>query len=249
MTARLLGPGDAALWRALWAEALAEAPDAFARRAEGSPQAAPAALAARLASLRAFVWEVSAEPGPQAAAGAPATPLPAGAAGPHAAGRTGFRSGVPEPQRTEPDRPGSRLPGSGVSEAAAPGSRRSEPLLPGSHPPGSGLPGAAAPPAVAGPPEPVACALWCRDGDPTQPRRGWVEAVFVRRHARGRGLAGRLLDVLADDARIHGVEELWLEVGRNNAAARAAYARAGFVAARLPASRADEIALRRRLGA
>lgn len=166
MTARLLGPGDAALWRTLWAEALAEAPTAFARRPEGSAAARPEAVAARLASLRAFVWEA---PG-----------------------------AVPE---RGPD--------------PAPGA--------------------------------LACALWCRDDDPSAPHRGWIEAVFVRPHARGRGLAGRLLEALAADARAHGVRELWLEVGRANAAALAAYARAGFAVAPAPAGRADEIALCRRL--
>ena len=175
MTARLLGPADAALWRALWAEALAEAPEAFARRAQNSPAASPEATAARLTSLRAFVWQ----------------------------------------------------------EAAAAGQS--------SH----GLP--ASLPAAASAPEALACALWCRETDPALPRRGWVEAVFVRPHARGRGLAARLLDALAEDARAHGIRELWLEVGRANAPALAAYARAGFAPAPAPASRADEIALCRAL--
>lgn len=151
MTARLLGPGDAALWRALWAEALAAAPQAFARRSGDDPEV----LAARLAAVRPFVWECAA---------------PCGA-------------------------------------------------------------------------EAVACALWRRDDDPSASRRGWVEAVFVRPASRGRGIAARLIAALAADARSHGVAELWLEVGRDNAPARAAYARAGFGPAPTPAARADEIAL------
>lgn len=155
MTARLLGPADAQLWRALWAEALAEMPAAFARRdAEAStltPEVLKARRAAVLASVRAFVWET---------------------------------------------------------------------------------------------PDPVGCALWCRDADPARPRRGWVEAVFVRRFARGAGIAPRLLAALAEDARAHGIAELWLEVGRDNAAAHAAYARAGFLPAPDPAGRDSEIALR-----
>lgn len=159
MSARLLGPEDAALWAAFWAEALADAPWAFAARGED----APVRTAAEIASIRAFVWE---------------GPGPAG------------------------------------SDAGA----------------------------VA-----LACALWCRDTDPARDRRGWVEAVFVRPAARGRGIAARLIAALAADARAHGIEELWLEVGCDNLAARAAYARAGFAAAPEPASLPGETAMRLRL--
>ena len=158
MTARLLGPADAQLWRALWAEALAETPAAFARRDADGPALSVEVLEARraavLASVRAFVWET---------------------------------------------------------------------------------------------PDPVACALWCRDADPALPGRGWVEAVFVRRFSRGQGIAARLLAALAADAHAHGIAELWLEVGTDNAAARAAYARAGFTPAPAPAGRSSELALRLRL--
>lgn len=196
MTARLLGPDDAALWRVLWTEALAEAPAAFARRPEGSPQAAEAAVAARLASLRAFVWE--------ACGGTSGT----GAGG---CGRAGDRHTGDGPDALD-----------GHAAAAA-----------------AGLPH----------PQALACALWCRDADPTHRRRGWVEAVFVRRHARGRGIAVRLLAALAEDARAAGMAELRLEVGRANAPARAAYARAGYAPLAVPASRPDEIMLGLRLEA
>lgn len=160
MTARLLGPDDALLWRALWAEAQAEVPGAFACRPQDSDADSPGAVAARRASVRPFVWELA------------------------------------------------------DAEAA------------------------------------VACALWCPDGDPVRAeRRGRVEAVFVRRHVRGRGIAGRLLAALIEDARAHGIVELWLEVGRGNAAALSAYVRAGFTPATVPAARAGELAMRRRLDA
>jgi ribosomal protein S18 acetylase RimI-like enzyme len=151
VTARLLGPADAHLWRALWAEALAEVPEAFARRSGDAPRTAAVAVA----GIRAFVWERATPEGAEA----------------------------------------------------------------------------------------VACALWVRDRDPGRPRRGWVEAVFVRRHVRGQGIVARLIGVLAADARAHGMAELWLEVRADNAAARAAYGRAGFAPAPCPAGRAGEIAL------
>ena len=109
----------------------------------------------------------------------------------------------------------------------------------------------------------LASALWCRDGDPDRPDRGWVEAMYVVPAARGRGLAGRLLDALAADAAACGMAELWLEVGRANTPAWRAYARAGFRPATIPtpdpgpnpapdpptdpAKRCDAIALMRRL--
>jgi len=190
VSARLLGPADAALWRVLWTEALAEAPAAFARRPEGSPEAAEAAVAARLASLRAFVWEAGAARDGSGTGGA---------------GRAGGESDAVE---------------AGAAAATA------------------GLPH----------PQALACALWCRDADPALRHRGWVQAVFVRRHARGRGLAVRLLAALAEDACAAGMTELRLEVGRANAPARAAYARAGYAPVAAAAGRPDEIVLGLRLG-
>lgn len=69
---------------------------------------------------------------------------------------------------------------------------------------------------------------WVRDRDAGAPGRGWVEAVFVRPEARGRGLAAALLAELARDAAAAGMRELWLEVGLRNRAARAVYLKAGF---------------------
>lgn len=137
LSVRRLAPGDAALWQAIWAEARATDPAAFAPRPGDDPAAAPDALAARLASARAFVWQ---------------------------------------------------------DEAG----------------------------------HPRACALWCRDHDPAEPRRGWIEAMFVAPGLRGRGIAAQLIAAMAEDARAEGVAELWLEVRRDNRAAQAAYARAGF---------------------
>ena len=157
MTARRLGPADAALWAHPWTAAQADAPTAFAPRRERSPTAA----AARRASARAFVWE----------------------------------------------------------EAGSP----------------------------------LAWGLWCRDPDRAHPRRGWIEGVFVAPEARGCGLAARLIDAMAADAAAAGMEELWLEVGEANHAARAAYARAGFApasgAAAPPGRGTGEVALRRSLAA
>lgn len=74
----------------------------------------------------------------------------------------------------------------------------------------------------------LAGAQWVRDRDVGSPPRGWVEAVFVRPEARGRGLAAALLGALARDAAAAGMAELWLEVGARNRPARDLYLRAGF---------------------
>jgi ribosomal-protein-alanine N-acetyltransferase len=56
-----------------------------------------------------------------------------------------------------------------------------------------------------------------------------ILTLSVLPEARGRGLAGRLTAAAADIARAAGVERLFLEVSEDNGAARALYARAGFV--------------------
>ncbi|HEX7786543.1 MAG TPA: GNAT family N-acetyltransferase [Methylomirabilota bacterium] len=57
---------------------------------------------------------------------------------------------------------------------------------------------------------------------------GEIKRMYVRPAFRGRGLAKRLLDHLADYARIHGVETLRLETGIHQHAAINLYEQVGF---------------------
>ena len=59
--------------------------------------------------------------------------------------------------------------------------------------------------------------------------RAWLVAVYVAPGARGAGLLGELVAACADWARQQGADELVLEVHEDNARARAAYAKLGFV--------------------
>jgi ribosomal protein S18 acetylase RimI-like enzyme len=62
-----------------------------------------------------------------------------------------------------------------------------------------------------------------------------VRQVMVHPQARGQGLARALVAALVDDARVHGVETLTLDVRGNNHAAMALYETFGFqVAGRFP---------------
>lgn len=58
--------------------------------------------------------------------------------------------------------------------------------------------------------------------------RGFVDDLYVRPAARGRGAAAALLGALRDAARERGVRALHVEVGPDNDVARRVYARAGF---------------------
>ena len=72
--------------------------------------------------------------------------------------------------------------------------------------------------------EPVATAVgFVEDG------RAWLAAVYVTPAERGRALLARLLEPVAAWARGQGCAELVLEVHEDNARARSAYARLGFV--------------------
>lgn len=68
----------------------------------------------------------------------------------------------------------------------------------------------------------TATGLVQRDGDVT------VVAMYVAPEARGRGVAERLLDVLAAAARERGAQRLTLHVTGGNRAAARCYARYGF---------------------
>jgi GNAT superfamily N-acetyltransferase len=69
-------------------------------------------------------------------------------------------------------------------------------------------------------------------GDPEEHRPGTRDLIsmWVSPTVRGRGVAGQLIDAVAGWARDDGAAELHLWVVTGNAAARAAYVRAGFVA-------------------
>ena len=66
--------------------------------------------------------------------------------------------------------------------------------------------------------------------DEGRPRSRELISMWVSPAARGRGLAARLIDVVADWAGADGADELSLWVVLGNASAQAAYDRAGFVA-------------------
>jgi GNAT superfamily N-acetyltransferase len=64
----------------------------------------------------------------------------------------------------------------------------------------------------------------------TRPGSRDLVSMWVSPDVRGRGIAARLIDAVANWARADGAGELHLWVVVGNAAARAAYDRAGFVA-------------------
>jgi RimJ/RimL family protein N-acetyltransferase len=77
--------------------------------------------------------------------------------------------------------------------------------------------------------EPIGMAVGLHDED-TRPGSRDLVSMWVFPAVRGRGVAGRLIDAVADRARADGARELHLWVVVGNAAARAAYDRAGFIA-------------------
>ena len=58
--------------------------------------------------------------------------------------------------------------------------------------------------------------------------RGFVDDLYVRPTARGRGAGAELLTAAREEAVRRGVRALHVEVGPDNAVARRVYARAGF---------------------
>lgn len=66
------------------------------------------------------------------------------------------------------------------------------------------------------------------DRDAGQPQRGWVLSVYVTPIARGAGIGTALLAAVIAEARARGLQELFLDVGRDNPPARALYAGKGF---------------------
>jgi GNAT superfamily N-acetyltransferase len=66
-------------------------------------------------------------------------------------------------------------------------------------------------------------------GRPARPGRALVVAVYVRPSHRGRGTLESLMDAAAQWARDAGEAELQLDVHEDNAPARRAYTRLGFV--------------------
>src|SRR5215217_5646221 len=58
--------------------------------------------------------------------------------------------------------------------------------------------------------------------------RGFVDDLYVRPEARGRGVAAALLGAVREASGALGVRALHVEVGPDNATARRLYARAGF---------------------
>ena len=58
--------------------------------------------------------------------------------------------------------------------------------------------------------------------------RGFIDDLFVRPSARGRGIANALLEAMTADCVARGVRALSVEVGPDDDAARRVYARAGL---------------------
>ena len=58
--------------------------------------------------------------------------------------------------------------------------------------------------------------------------RGFIDDLFVRPAARGRGVAGALIDAVVADAAVRDVRALLVEVGPVNDAGHRAYDKAGF---------------------
>jgi predicted GNAT family acetyltransferase len=69
----------------------------------------------------------------------------------------------------------------------------------------------------------TATGLWQGDGDMM------IVAMYVVPHARGRGLAVRLVDEIAEAAMVGGGRRLLLDLAEGNAAAERSYRRYGFV--------------------
>jgi GNAT superfamily N-acetyltransferase len=59
--------------------------------------------------------------------------------------------------------------------------------------------------------------------------RGFVDDLFVRPQARGRGVAGALIDAVVADCRARDVRALLVEVGPDNGPGRRVYEKAGLV--------------------
>jgi GNAT superfamily N-acetyltransferase len=78
-------------------------------------------------------------------------------------------------------------------------------------------------------PEPVGLAIGFADED-TRPGSRDLVSMWVAPAVRGRGVAGQLIEAVAEWARADGTQELQLWVVVGNSSARAAYDRAGFVA-------------------
>ncbi len=64
--------------------------------------------------------------------------------------------------------------------------------------------------------------VW-RDGDDA-----WLEDVYVRGEAQGKGLGRALTEAAVEQARERGAKRIQLDVEEENATARAVYEKAGF---------------------
>jgi GNAT superfamily N-acetyltransferase len=78
-------------------------------------------------------------------------------------------------------------------------------------------------------PDPVGMAIGFADAQ-TRPGSRDLVSMWVSPAVRGRGVAGQLIESVAEWARADGAHELHLWVVVGNSSARAAYGRAGFVA-------------------
>lgn len=74
----------------------------------------------------------------------------------------------------------------------------------------------------------------------------WLEDLFVRAAARGRGVGRALLDVVVERAQSRGCRRVELDVNEDNAPAVALYEAAGFAVSRKPPGGRD-VLMRRRL--
>ncbi len=75
-------------------------------------------------------------------------------------------------------------------------------------------------------------AVAARGADAADPRRVWLQSLYIRPAARGQGLARRLIAAIEGEAAGMGVREVWLEVGLSNVPARTLYTACGYVTLR-----------------
>lgn len=87
-------------------------------------------------------------------------------------------------------------------------------------------------------------AIAARGADAADPRRVWLQSLYTRHEARGRGHARSLISAIESDAAGAGAREVWLEVGQDNRPAIGLYVACGYAVLR---EGAETMILRKKL--
>lgn len=87
-------------------------------------------------------------------------------------------------------------------------------------------------------------AVAARGSDAADPRRVWLQSLYTRHEARGRGHARCLISAIESDAAGAGAHEVWLEVGQGNGPAIGLYVACGYAVLR---EGAETMVLRKKL--